>query len=304
MEFTASNARLVKKGIDQFIDLNLEGNKPLWKTFVKGSKSAAGQKFIKVDSISHLGYMPAMNEGAVHALDRMDTPFSMEVTPQQYGLAGLFTALAMATDLYDKLQEFAAALARSKMDTEEAVAANLLNLGFVAPGSGGTQTLDNAALFSASHVAADGVPVQSNLLTGATLSQTNLEVAVTAARQRFNHRGLPRQYMGGLTLHVPPALLLLAQRLTGSTLIPGSANNDKNVLQGMTVVSNPFLTSSTSWFLTADSPSSPVLYRLQGALPDYSDHEMIKDPRAVKYYNGTLYTFYAGDWRGIQGCQA
>jgi hypothetical protein len=302
MDFTTTNARLVKSGIDDIIDLAGKANAPLWKQFVKGSKSVNGQKYIKVDSVSYLGYMPAMNEGATHTIDSMDTPFNMEVTPQQYGLGGLFTELAMKTDYYGKLAMFGAALARSRFDTEEAVAVNLLNLGFTAPGSGGTKTLDNVALFSAAHPVHVGT--QSNLNTSLALSQANLETAVAAARLRKNHRGIPRQYMGELKLIVPPALEYLAKRLTNSALIPGSANNDTNVMRGMEVLVHPFLTSTTSWFLCAQDPSMNALYRLQGAIPDYSEQEMIKDPRAVKYTNGSLYTFYAGDWRGIHGCQA
>lgn len=302
MDLTTANPRLVKSGIDHIIALDGMQNPPLWKKFIKGNKDVNGQKYINVDSVSYLGYQPTMNEGAVHMVESMDTPFSMEVTPQQYGLAGLFSELAIKTDYYGKLQQFGEALARSRYDTEELVACNLLNLGFTAPGSGGTQTLDNLALFSAAHTAFTGT--QSNLNTSLALSQANLETAVTAARRRYSHRGIPRQYMREYMLIVPPALELLAKRLVNSTLIPGSANNDKNVLQGMEVLVHPFLTSSTSWFLCEKSPDSPPLYRLQGAIPDYSEAEKIKDPRGIKYYNGALYTFFAGNWRGVHGCQA
>lgn len=302
MNFTTVTPTLVKSGLDKIIDISGKQSPAVWRNYVMGDVSANGQKSVKIESFSGVGLQVAMNEGATHAVDAMETPYDMEVTPQQYGLAIILTELAINTDYYGKLKEAGMSLAQSRKDTESSVASNLLNLGFTAPGSGGTKTLDNVALFSASHTAATGT--QSNLNTSLALSQANLETAVAAARRRYNHRGVVRQYLGPLKLIVPPALEYLALRLVNSSLIPGSANNDKNVLQGMQVVVEPFLTSTTSWFLCASSPANTALHRLQGAIPDYSHADKQYNPRVVMYTNGALYTFFAGDWRGIHGCQA
>lgn len=302
MNFTTVTPTLVKSGLDKIIDISGKQSPAVWRNYVMGDISSNGQKYVKIESFSGVGLQVAMNEGATHPVDAMETPYDMEVTPQQYGLAIILTELAIDTDYYGKLKEAGMSLAQSRKDTESAVAANVLNLGFTDPGSGGPKTLDNVAFFSASHTAASGT--QSNLNTSLALSQANLETAVAAARRRYNHRGVVRQYLGPLKLIVPPALEYLALRLTNSALIPGSANNDKNVLQGMQVIVDPFLTSTTSWFLCASNPANTAIHRIQGAVGDYSHAEKIYDPRIVKYTNGAMYAFCVGDWRGMHGCQA
>jgi hypothetical protein len=71
------------------------------------------------------------------------------------------------------------------------------------------------------------------------LKQTNAASKRIGARPRF--------------LLVPPDLLFTAMTLVSSTLLPGSMNNDINVLQGaMEVISVPQFTDVTDWYLIAD----------------------------------------------------
>ena len=52
------------------------------------------------------------------------------------------------------------------------------------------------------------------------------------------------------TLVVPPSLMFTAQRILESAQVPGSANNDKNVLNGIVnLVVWQYLTDSDAWFL-------------------------------------------------------
>ena len=86
-----------------------------------------------------------------------------------------------------------------------------------------------------------------------TLNRANLETVITAYRKQTDTAADGSSVKLGLvpdTLLVPPDLQFESQRLLNSTLIPGSANNDMNVLQGLlTIVVSHYLTSTSVWYV-------------------------------------------------------
>lgn len=84
------------------------------------------------------------------------------------------------------------------------------------------------------------------------LSAAALQAAITAMLKQTNSAG-KRLNLRPRYLLVPPDLLFTALTLVNSTLVPGSANNDANVLKGaVEPISVAQFTDPTDWYLICD----------------------------------------------------
>lgn len=124
---------------------------------------------------------------------------------------------------------------------------NVYALGFT------TQTtIDNVAVFSASHINENGDTV-SNLQTGA-LTDTNLNININALRTQLSQTGVILGYEPKFLL-TPSILHQTGMTIAKSVLRAGTGNNDLNywseMYPGMKVVYSPFLdaTSTTAYFI-------------------------------------------------------
>ncbi len=152
---------------------------------------------------------------------------------------------------------------------------------------------DTKALFHADH----------DNLGSTALSESSLGAGITAMRQQTSEKGNPLNIEPGF-LVVPPELEFTAKKLINSTLIPGSPNNDVNVLQGMVeVVVEPLLTDSNNWYLVAKPSSIPTIE--VGFLGGRETPEvLVKEDfdRDVIWYKGRI--VFGGavlDYRGFYG---
>lgn len=119
--------------------------------------------------------------------------------------------------------------------------------GFVDPNPG--FIYDGVAWFATNHPLRSGT--RSNLNVSAPLTLANLDAARIqfSSTNAVNHRGRRIQIFPD-TLVVPPALESTAIQLVGSQALPGTAQNDVNPQAGRyQIVVNPYLSSSTGWFL-------------------------------------------------------
>ncbi len=97
----------------------------------------------------------------------------------------------------------------------------------------------------------DGVQVTHLNRGTAALSSAALQAAITLMLKQTNTAG-KRLNLRPRYLLVPPDLLFTALTIVNSTLIPGSANNDVNVLQGAVVpISVAQFADVTDWYLIA-----------------------------------------------------
>lgn len=110
----------------------------------------------------------------------------------------------------------------------------------------------NPTMADSTKVFDDGVQTaHGNRLTSA-LSATALQSGATLLMKQTNTAG-KRLNLRPAYLLVPPDLLFTAMTLVSSTLLPGSMNNDINVLKGMvTPIAVPQFTDVTDWYLFAD----------------------------------------------------
>lgn len=101
------------------------------------------------------------------------------------------------------------------------------------------------------------------------LTEANLAVGINAMFQRTDSQGR-QMNIRGVWLVVPPILEITARKILESTLLPGSANNDVNVVQNyiLGVAIDPYIdtTGGQPWYLVADPQAIPgiTVARLQG----------------------------------------
>ena len=110
----------------------------------------------------------------------------------------------------------------------------------------------NPTMSDGTKVFDDGVQTaHANRLTS-SLSATALQSAMTLMMKQVNTAG-KRLNLRPAYLLVPPDLLFTAMTLVSSTLVPGSMNNDANVLRGaLEPLSVAQFTDATDWYVVAD----------------------------------------------------
>jgi hypothetical protein len=123
-----------------------------------------------------------------------------------------------------------------------------------------------------------------------TLTAGNLELAIIKFNTQTTTDAEGATVKLGLradTLLVPPDLEMSAKRLLQSAQIPGSANNDINVLQGgLNVVVAPYLTSTSVWYLLkAKSPAGLIMQSVIGPPPE----TFIQDVKSSQLSDSTFF---------------
>jgi hypothetical protein len=237
---------------DVFVLLSgaLKEESPIWKRYYNIDTST--RKTEITQSYTELGDVPEKPEGAVYTTDVIRPAFQKSVTHAEFGMGFEMTETAGEDDRYGVLKRNTKWLAFSARYVEEKRAAGPLNNGFSTE-----LASDGVAAFSASHVLGNGNTARNLLNPGQDLSWGSLTQAmIDAQNQTLSDGGRFAATIKNWTLIVPPDLKFTAARILRSALLPGSADNDKNVLgefHDFTIVVNPHLTDADAWFLLASS---------------------------------------------------
>jgi len=133
----------------------------------------------------------------------------------------------------------------SKLAASAAVTLNEFVSGlFTANAGAGPAMADAVNVFAAGHQNNTGVAV---------LDGTALQAAITTIHKMQNSAG-KRIGLTPRYLLIPPDLLWTARTLLESVMLPGSPNNDKNVLQGLLdIIVVPQWTDANNWYVMCDS---------------------------------------------------
>jgi phage major head subunit gpT-like protein len=205
---------------------------------------------------------------------------------------------------YQIINKMPKALARAARSTIETEAAKVFNNAFTA----NPNNYKGEALVSGTHVRLDG-GTTSNLIGDLPLNETNLEIALKAAHEQVDERGLKIQ-MNPDILIVPRALEYQAIKLMDSTLstTPGGstpgvfAKNDINAIRGrLKVVVMDYLTSNKNWFIV-DSQIHQVNWFWREKLSFKNDTDF--DTDVAKYKGRMRFSYGWSDHRGIIGSGA
>ncbi len=215
----------------------------------------SNKKFERVLSVTGMGDIPQKAEGAPYTSDVIRAGWSKDYTHLEFGLMFEVTQTALEDDQYDQLAQHARWLMFSSRVVEEKYAHAVFNNGFTTE-----QTPDGVSLFNAAHVLKGGGTARNTLAAAADLSATSLQQALvdwqTQTKVESGQLVAPAQ---DLILFVPPDLEFVADRILNSTLLPGSADNDRNPIKARrnwTLIVSPYLTDTDAWFLLAASKKS------------------------------------------------
>jgi hypothetical protein len=241
---------------------------------------------------------PIKREGTSVSFDEAGNAWTVRAQHNAYALGFIITREAVADDQYfDMVPRYTRALKRSMRITKEVRAAAYYGLAFSATQLGG----DGVPLVSASHPLTSGGTL-SNVGASGDLSETSLEAAITTMMLWTDERGL-RINIKPKSLHVAPSNHFTADRILGSSMRPGTADNDINVLNQRSVIpggsyTNSYFTDPLAWFLRTDCSQSMIHFdreKLDVEQADGSDNQVIK---VIAYER---YSFVHADWRGVYG---
>lgn len=242
----------------------------------------------RVIETTGFGLAPVKAEGASISYDSDLQGAVNYFTHVVNGLGYIITREEMEDDLYTEVSNArAGALSLSMNTTAEIIHANVLNRGFDTAYLGG----DGAALFSLAHPTRSGN--QANLITAADLSETSLEDMLKLVAQTKNSRGLNIRSMGK-KLIVSTGDMFNAERILGSMLRPGTANNDINATKAMGMlpegyVVNHYLTDLDAWFMQTDVRDGMLsFWRREATLEKDSDFdtENVKAKSTIRFSCG------------------
>lgn len=172
----------------------------------------------------------------------------------------LYPGASLPKSIADKPKK----LAKAASIHAEKSAAEVLNHAFTDSGTTGSgfnmAGADGVGLCSTAHpYSPSDSTTQSNEGTAA-LSEANVDAARQLMRAFTDDQGNIIAVNPG-TLVVPPELETLALKIQQSQLVPGTANNDKNIVGGRIrdVISWDYLTDANAWFLMDEDLAGDLL---------------------------------------------
>jgi len=255
------------------------------------------QNYEEIVEQTGFGIAPVKGEGSSTAYDSHAQGVTSRGTNVAYSLGYIVTREEKADNLYEAVSmQRAESLAFSMATTRNIVGANVYNRGFNSSYTGG----DGKELLATDHGSLAGD--QSNeLTTAADLSEASIEDLTINIMDAKNSKGL-QIALQPKCLIVPTALVYEAQRILKSVGRSGTADNDLNALNSLSVlpevVVNNYLTDSDAWFIRTNAPSSLCWFDRE-AVEFTKDEDFDTDNAKAKAY--MRFVPFWGDWRGLYG---
>ena len=244
------------------------------------------------------GLAPVKAQAGSVSYDSESQGYTKRYTHVVYGLGYIVTEEELEDNLYEEVsKKRSKALAFSMRQTEEIVAANVLNRAFNTSYTGG----DGKAMIVSDHPTLTGN--QSNVLTtAADLSEASIEDLCIQIMNATNSRGLKISVMPR-KLIVAPNEAFNAERIVKSSLQAGTANNDLNAIKNMGifpdgVTVNHYLTDTDAWFIKTNVPNGLTRFTrraLKFAQDNDFDSANAKAKATVRFSVGWT------DWLGVYG---
>lgn len=262
---------------------------PIYSEVINEKKS--DRKFERVMSVTGVGDIPEKGEGSPYAAQVIREGWSKDFIHTEFGAMFEVTQTALEDDQFDQLSQHAMWFMFAARVVVEKRAALLYNNGFSTELSP-----DGVSIFSASHNLKGGGTARNILSAAADLSATSLEQALIDIQKETKlEAGQLVAPVQSFTLHIPPDLEFVAERIINSNLRPGVADNDVNALKRRkwNIVVNPYLTDSDAWFIQASNKAQHGL-RSYTRVP-LSMEPPMTDPR-------TRNRMYPVRWRRSFGC--
>lgn len=239
---------------------------------------------------------PATAVDETHAIgfDSTRVARTKQVNVRMFGRGVAITKQAKEVDLYNEVSKYPKLLARAMMHAEEYALADVFTHAFDTAGS--FLGWDSVGLCSTAHPTDAGT--QANTSTAATpLDAGSLQMAQNSLMATLDEKGLVDMRVG-TRLIVAPYNATLAERLTKSTRLAETGDNDMNPSQGIGVLVNPYHSAPNAWFLQ-DTENHGLFKLGRCALAVEDDFDIVHQLHRIVISKEFLYDFL--DWRGIWG---
>jgi hypothetical protein len=229
-------------------------------------KNTSDKAFVEEMSVSTMGMLQQKTEGGGIAYDEMAQGNLYRYVFATYALGFMITR-----ELYEdglavtQGMRRAQALAFSARQTQETLAANVLNRAF----DSGYTFIDGKELCATDNpLGRFGGTWANELTVAADLSEAALEQACIDIGNFTNDRGL-KIAIRPQKLVIPTALEFEAARILKSEKQAGTANNDINAIKTMGkfpggIVVNHYLTDADAWFILTDCPDGMKYFERRG----------------------------------------
>lgn len=290
---TGNFAELLWPGINTIWGQTYTRYSTLYTNIFNTKKASKG--FEKEQGVTNLPLAALKDQGDAVSYVNPYQGFQKEYVPSVYSIGVIVTREMVSDDQYGYINQLPSFLAESMRQTEETISFNVLNNGFSTSFLGP----DGSALFASNHALIGGGANQRNQLSVASdLTQTSLEQMTQDIMDMIDDQSLKiratPQY-----LVVPTQLYHRAHKILESQYVTGSADNDKNTLQGtLKLLVSPYLTDTDAWFVTTNVPNGLNFYRWWAA-EIYRDNEF--DTQNMKVATVSRFTASWTNWRSAFG---
>jgi hypothetical protein len=306
MQNTGNTLYTFDKSLDKLSQDKYMGVRKVGLSYLK-IENATGHSYKEAELAGFRGFV-ARNEGDALTYVTFPEGGYKEIFWAEYALGFQYSKILLEDDMQGTIKKCAGRIGNAGGYTVEYLAADLIN-GAI----GGSKTgIDGIVLCSASHPYIDYPGVQSNL-GSAALSYTSLLAAIQHFKTLKDNRGIQMQILTPNLLIIPPALEWMAKELLLNKFKPklelgtagsGDAGNTNQVnligTEGnIEYVVNPYLTSSTAWFLMDTSQETVKWwwrrpYTFEQGYTDFDTDAM----KMKASFRATADFFY---WRGFYG---
>ena len=250
---TAQFAKLMWPGLNKTYGLSYNEYSPEYvKLFdVSGSSKA----YEEDQGLTGFGLAAEKSEGAGIIYDEASQSFTSRYQHKTYTLGFAISQETIEDNQYDLSivgKNQSAGLGRSMRLTREFIGANLFNRAFDSTLTYG----DGYHMIGTAQPTKAGGTFSNTLATQADLSELSLEQALIDIAGFKDDRGNIIA-VKGRSLHIPKELEFEVERILGSKLQSGTANNDTNALNALGkfpggVHINHYFTDTDAWFIRTD----------------------------------------------------
>ena len=289
-------AKSLSPGVKSYPGLYNNLEKIFSKCFEKVGSDKNFEEWVMVNNMSNL--VEPTNEGGNTKYENpVSQGFIQRLTPSVYKKGFIITEEAQDDGNWlNVFKRSTNSLGLSYHRTQEVDGANIFDRSTNPLFTGG----DNVTLINPAHPTEDGS--QSNTLdTIADLAVTSLQELTISIRKAKDSAG-NQIALKPLVLKIPSELIYDAGVAMNSVLLPGTANNDLNVLNkkfgNIEIVDNPYLTTGKSYYFITDCPEG-LIYLERKAFNMAEDNDF--DSGNLKYKMSIRYVFNWVDWRAIYG---
>jgi hypothetical protein len=293
---TGNHPKALWLGVNKWFGRSYDEHPVEWKMIF--DEETSDKNYEEDVQTTGFGLAPVKAQAGSVSYDSESQGYTKRYTHVVYGLGYIVTEEELEDNLYEEVsKKRSKALAFSMRQTEEIVAANVLNRAFNTSYTGG----DGKAMIVSDHPTLTGN--QSNVLTtAADLSEASIEDLCIQIMNATNSRGLKISVMPR-KLIVAPNEAFNAERIVKSSLQAGTANNDLNAIKNMGifpdgVTVNHYLTDTDAWFIKTNVPNGLTRFTrraLKFAQDNDFDSANAKAKATVRFSVGWT------DWLGVYG---